>query len=174
VVLIEDCAQAHGATLGGRKLGTLGRAAAFSLYPTKNLGALGDGGVLATDDVELADRIAAIGPVSGAYPSSGDCSPSRPIPVFAIHGTDDPIVPYSGIPEWAAAWAQRNGCDPEPVDVVHNVLITEKQWGNCEDGADVVLYTIQELGHEWTHDLINIGETIWEFFELHPMNGKTP
>ena len=58
--LVEDCAQAHGATLGGRKLGTLGRAAAFSLYPTKNLGALGDGGVLATDDSELADRIAAI------------------------------------------------------------------------------------------------------------------
>ncbi|WP_149535330.1 DegT/DnrJ/EryC1/StrS family aminotransferase [Siccirubricoccus phaeus] len=60
VALIEDCAQAHGATLHGRKLGTLGAAAAFSLYPTKNLGALGDGGVLATEDFELADRIAAI------------------------------------------------------------------------------------------------------------------
>lgn len=60
VALIEDCAQCHGATLGGRKLGTFGRAAAFSLYPTKNLGALGDGGVLATDDFELADRIAAL------------------------------------------------------------------------------------------------------------------
>ncbi len=60
VALIEDCAQAHGATLHGRKLGTFGTAAAFSLYPTKNLGALGDGGVLATDDFELADRIAAI------------------------------------------------------------------------------------------------------------------
>ncbi|MDO9712424.1 DegT/DnrJ/EryC1/StrS family aminotransferase [Paracraurococcus lichenis] len=60
VALIEDCAQSHGATLHGRKLGTFGTAAAFSLYPTKNLGALGDGGVLATDDFELADRIAAI------------------------------------------------------------------------------------------------------------------
>jgi len=60
VALIEDCAQAHGATLHGRKLGTLGVASAFSLYPTKNLGALGDGGVLATDDFELADRIGAI------------------------------------------------------------------------------------------------------------------
>lgn len=58
--VIEDCAQCHGATVGNRKAGTLGRAAAFSLYPTKNLGALGDGGVLATDDVALADRIAAL------------------------------------------------------------------------------------------------------------------
>ena len=60
VPLIEDCAQAHGARLDGRMIGTIGHATAFSLYPTKNLGALGDGGVLATADHELAERIAAI------------------------------------------------------------------------------------------------------------------
>ncbi|WP_421994431.1 DegT/DnrJ/EryC1/StrS family aminotransferase [Roseococcus sp.] len=60
VMLIEDCAQCHGAELHGWKLGTIGHAAAFSLYPTKNLGALGDGGILATPDPELAARIAAI------------------------------------------------------------------------------------------------------------------
>ena len=60
VALIEDCAQAHGARLGGRMVGTIGHASAFSLYPTKNLGALGDGGVLATPDAALATRIAAI------------------------------------------------------------------------------------------------------------------
>jgi dTDP-4-amino-4,6-dideoxygalactose transaminase len=60
VALIEDCAQAHGATLGGRMLGTFGTAAAFSLYPTKNLAALGDAGILATPDSALAERIAAI------------------------------------------------------------------------------------------------------------------
>ena len=47
---IEDCAQAHGAELGGRRLGSFGDVAAYSLYPTKNLGALGDGGVVTTDD----------------------------------------------------------------------------------------------------------------------------
>ena len=60
IPLIEDCAQCHGAMLDGRRLGTLGTAAAFSLYPTKNLGALGDGGVLATADAALAAEIAAI------------------------------------------------------------------------------------------------------------------
>jgi len=60
VKLLEDVSQAHGATLGGAKLGTLADAAAYSLYPTKNLGALGDAGVLSTGDAELAERIAAI------------------------------------------------------------------------------------------------------------------
>lgn len=58
--VIEDCSQAHGARHNNRVVGTIGDAAAFSLYPTKNLAALGDGGVLATNDTELADRIAAI------------------------------------------------------------------------------------------------------------------
>jgi dTDP-4-amino-4,6-dideoxygalactose transaminase len=56
LVVIEDCAQSHGATLGGRKTGTWGHLAAFSFYPTKNLGALGDGGALATNDLKLAER----------------------------------------------------------------------------------------------------------------------
>jgi dTDP-4-amino-4,6-dideoxygalactose transaminase len=60
VALIEDCAQCHGARFQGRKLGCFGIAAAYSLYPTKNLGALGDGGVLTTRDKALASRIAAI------------------------------------------------------------------------------------------------------------------
>ncbi len=55
--VIEDCAQAHGAMLNGRKVGTIGHIAAFSLYPTKNLGALGDGGVIATNDATLADNV---------------------------------------------------------------------------------------------------------------------
>lgn len=55
--LVEDCAQAHGAMLDGRRLGTFGDAACFSLYPTKNLGALGDGGIVVTKDEAVAARL---------------------------------------------------------------------------------------------------------------------
>lgn len=57
LVVVEDCAQAHGARYQGRMVGTFGDAAAFSFYPTKNLGALGDGGAVATDRSDVAERV---------------------------------------------------------------------------------------------------------------------
>jgi len=54
--VIEDCSQAHGATYKGKRVGSYGDMACFSFYPTKNLGALGDGGMIVTDQPELAHR----------------------------------------------------------------------------------------------------------------------
>jgi len=61
IVVIEDAAQAHGATFRGARAGSLGRAGTFSFYPSKNLGALGDGGAVVTDDAALAERIRVLG-----------------------------------------------------------------------------------------------------------------
>lgn len=58
VPLLEDCAQAHGASVGGQRVGTFGDAASFSFYPTKNLGALGDGGAVVTASEAIAEKVA--------------------------------------------------------------------------------------------------------------------
>ena len=55
--VIEDCAQAHGATYRGKRVGSWGDIACFSFYPTKNLGAIGDGGAVVTNDLELAEKV---------------------------------------------------------------------------------------------------------------------
>lgn len=61
LLLLEDSAQAHGASIDGRKAGSWGDASGFSFYPGKNLGALGDAGAVTTDDDELANCIRALG-----------------------------------------------------------------------------------------------------------------
>lgn len=67
LLLIEDCAQAHGATFYGKKAGSFGEVGAFSFYPGKNLGALGDAGALVTNEIELEKKARAIGNYGSDY-----------------------------------------------------------------------------------------------------------
>lgn len=65
--VLEDCAQAHGATYRGKTVGSLGDAAGFSFYPGKNLGALGDAGAVVTSSASLAEKVRALGNYGSDY-----------------------------------------------------------------------------------------------------------
>ena len=65
--VVEDCAQAHGATYKGQKIGSFGDAAGFSFYPGKNLGALGDAGAVVTNNEEVAKKVRALGNYGSDY-----------------------------------------------------------------------------------------------------------
>lgn len=67
LLVVEDCAQAHGATYKGKKIGTFGDVSGFSFYPGKNLGALGDAGAIVTNNKKLADKIRALGNYGSDY-----------------------------------------------------------------------------------------------------------
>ena len=134
---------------------------------------------------DLSERIAAIGSVSGAYRWSETCSPTRPVPVLGVHGTDDTVIPYNGyqdgklppmvygmvdtpIPQWASAWGARNGCDDEPSSADQSAQVTKEEWSHCRADAAVILYTIHGGGHSWTQ-AIDAAQVIWDFFAQHPL-----
>ncbi len=134
---------------------------------------------------EMGDQIAAIAPVSGGYFRVEKCRPGRPLPIVAFHGTADNLLPYGGqgqvllpVPEWAATWAKRNGCQPTSTVTFQHGQVTGETWGNCQQGADVVLYTIEGGGHSWpgsdimpsriTTQDIEATDVIWDFFAAHP------
>lgn len=134
---------------------------------------------------DLADSLAAIGSVSGAYQWSEECSPSRPVAILGIHGRADPVIPYNGfpdmtneppaahftigipIPQWALDWARRNGCDEKARSSIQSDQVTRQQWRNCRAGADVILYTIEDGGHGWPQGF-DAAQVIWDFFVQHP------
>ena len=144
------------------------------------------GGMAARLACDASDLVASAGAVSGAYPT-GECSPGRPVPVVAFHGTADPIVPYEGwgalLPaaeDWAAAWAERNGCGSDSGATVVTADVTRRHWGDCDAGADVVLYTVAGGRHAWpgsgrdtgwggSTDSVDASSLLWEFFAAHPL-----
>jgi polyhydroxybutyrate depolymerase len=164
------------------------------------------GGMTVALGCHAADRFAAMGTVAGAVVGLEDCSPSRPIPVMAFHGTADPIVPYeggdlpssamregatvvgvpgrfSGAEAWVADWAEGKGCDPVPEVIPQQGDVRSVRYTGCDDGAAVILYTIEEGGHTWpggwpipavgkTSTDIDATEEMWRFFQRYRLEGR--
>lgn len=135
---------------------------------------------------DLADRIAAIGAVSGAYVNAVPCEPARPVAVLAIHGTADTDVYYSGMPpngdtpqtyfsigtpisQWASGWAERNGCAAKSSIVFKKDPISGQQWSNCQGEVDVIFYTVRGGQHGWPKPTTDFdtAQVIWDFFVKH-------
>jgi polyhydroxybutyrate depolymerase len=137
---------------------------------------------------ELGNRIAAIAPVSGTMTvaSLASCSPSRPMPVLHIHGTNDFVVNYNGafgntsVQQVLDYWNGFNNCPSTPVienlpDVVAEGSTVQRQtWSPCDEGVTVELLKVINGGHTWpgsvgvtgigiTNRDINASSEIWNF-----------
>ena len=143
----------------------------------------------------LGDEIAAVGGVAGAYLLPWEaCRFNRSIPAIFFHGTEDKIVEYDGgfskrhnfvfpsIMKFVEEWAIKNQCDPVasalPSTIESNII----RYTNCEENADVILYSIEGGGHSWpggkdlprwiaghtTHDM-NATRLMWNFYERYSL-----
>jgi polyhydroxybutyrate depolymerase len=134
---------------------------------------------------ELADRIAAIGAVSGVI-GIDTCHPARPVPVFDVHGTSDLVIPYGGggvnnnesVATTIDRWASYNGCSTGATSVYEHGDATCVRRNGCT--ADVELCTIDGGGHQWPggesvgvfngtkSDDLMATDAAWAFFAAHP------
>ena len=126
---------------------------------------------------DLSARIAAIAPVAGLMLDSS-CDPSRPVPVFDVHGDRDRIVSYSLVASSIEFWKEHNACTSTQT-TFRNGDATCVTHGDCADGADVVLCTIAGGGHQWPggNAILGLGDksddliatdAMWSFFVAHP------
>jgi polyhydroxybutyrate depolymerase len=137
---------------------------------------------------ELADRVAAVAPVSGVLGiAAADCAPARPISVIDFHGQSDTTVPYTGDASYGwpsatdtfAGWAMRDGCtDGTPPVTYTKGDVSCATYSQCTGGTQVELCTVSDGGHAWpgssvplpgTTQNINATDAMWTFFTMHPM-----
>ena len=145
---------------------------------------------------ELADRIAAIGPVSGVL-GVDNCMPSRPVSIIHFHGRQDPNavynggvgpnakekIPRRGVHETIEIFVRLYGLPEQPVETSKNGTVLYERWADGPDGVEIVLYTIDDAGHTWPGGRTSISESkvgklslairaselMWKFFERHSL-----
>ncbi|MEK6481949.1 fasciclin domain-containing protein [Catalinimonas sp. 4WD22] len=114
---------------------------------------------------ELSDRVASAGGVGGhtTYALQSSCNAERPVSTILIHGTDDILVPYEGIPDLFPPipttpeyWVSQNNCSPEPtvtelpdINTEDNSTITRYQYTSCDDETEMDFYVMNDGGHTW-------------------------
>lgn len=127
---------------------------------------------------KLSDRIAAVGPVAGLLLES-TCTPTRPVPVMMVNGTSDTLSQYQYVDEGVNFWVGKNDCTTTETTFTQGDASCVTH-GGCTGGADVVLCTIADGGHQWPgggttlpllgkkSDNLSSTDAIWDFFQTHP------
>ncbi|TCC45212.1 poly(3-hydroxybutyrate) depolymerase [Kribbella capetownensis] len=147
-----------------------------AVYATGKSNGAGFTGILAC---QMADRIAAIAPVSGAFYIEGKrCAPSRPVPVLDIHGTGDTTIPYGGdgqrdlpsVQTWVRDWSVRDHCDQDPRMSQQGDDVLKFTHKGCK--ADVVHVAVTDGGHSWPGSDSTSGPGyVTQTFEAHELIG---
>jgi polyhydroxybutyrate depolymerase len=157
------------------------------------------GGMAFVLSCALSDRIAAVGLVAPAQTlPPGWCANAPPVALVAFQGDADRFVSLGGGPmadpinpdppvfpatrDWVTGWAQRNRCDPNPVESELAADVSRLEYTNCVDDAAVVLFTIHGGGHTWpggeslpewsvgpTSRSVDATRQMWTFFSAHPL-----
>jgi polyhydroxybutyrate depolymerase len=178
-------------TFIGQLIDEVAASACIDLARVYSMGMSNGGGMSAALGCRLADRLAAVAPVTLVIYAAPFCDGTTPTPIATFMGTADPVIPFNGgrinccgaatirgAPEIMADWARHNGCDGEPTteDIASDV--EKRTWNGCDSAADTDFYVIEDGGHTWpgsfevsrlgkTTQSINATETIWSFFAEH-------
>ena len=130
---------------------------------------------------QAADIFASVGGVAAGV---GRCTPSRPLSVFYVHGTEDMTVSFSGAQPNVTRWATVNGCNATPVETYNNQGSTKcVTYQACKDGVEVTFCTVTGMGHCWPEDTrcgpgggpmygvtdFKASPMMFEFFQKHPL-----
>lgn len=120
---------------------------------------------------EIANRIAAIGPVAGRlfYDDWNSCQRQRLMPTIHSHSRNDPNGSYAVMDSMMAFWTESNGCDIGPDSFYNDMGAVRQIWSRTDDSSQVVFWTTNAYEHGWPYDEVNTNHEMWEFFLAHPL-----
>ncbi|MBS2211279.1 hypothetical protein KEM09_07700 [Carboxylicivirga mesophila] len=133
----------------------------------------------------LSNRIAAIASVTGLMLQTaiGDCIPTRPLSIFHIHGTEDPIANYAFVQRGLDFWIEHNNTDNIPtvsaipdIDTEDGSTVERFEYLNGDNGVEIHHLKVTGGGHQWPgyqgNMDINASEEVWNFLKIFDLDGK--